>query len=101
MPLVVQIVPTRDKRGITKTRGTTVTREAVTMATKEGVEVSKGEDITPMRTKTRVVDPVAGEISTTPHRETTLLLPAVQVRIKVRTLVLMTWLLSLTMIPII
>ena len=59
MPLVVQIVPTRDKGGITKTRETKVTREVVTMATMEGVEVSRGEDITPMQTKTRVVDPVA------------------------------------------
>ena len=101
MPLVVQIVPTRDKGGITKTRGTTVTREVVTMATKEGVEASKGEDRTPMQTKTRVVDPVAGVIGTTPHRETTLPPPPVQVRIKVKTFVLMTWLLSLTMIPII
>ena len=101
MPLVVQIVPTWDKGAITKTRGTKVTREVVTMATKEGVEVSRGEDTTQMRTKTRVVDPVAGVIGTTPHRETTLLLPPVQVRIKVITFVLMTWLLSLTMIPII
>ena len=101
MPLVVQIVPTRDKGGITKTRGTTVTMEVVTMATMEGVEVSKGEDTTPMQTKTRVVDPVAGEANTTPHRETTLPPLPVQVRIKVRTFILMTWLLSLTMIPII
>ena len=101
MPLVVQIVPTRDKGGITKTRGTKVTREVVTMATKEEVEVSRGEDTTPMQTKTRVVDPVAGVIDITPHRATTLLLPPVLVRIKVRTFVLMTWLLSLTMIPII
>jgi hypothetical protein len=101
MPLVVQIVPTRDKGGITKTRGTTVTREVVTMATMEGVEASKGEDTTPMQTKTRVVDPVAGVIDTTPHRETTLPPPPVQVRIKVRTFMLMTWLLSLTTIPII
>ena len=87
MPLVVQIVPTRDKRGITKTRGTTVTREVVTMATMEGVEVSKGEDTTPMQIKTRVVDPVAGEIYTTPNRTTTLPPPPVQVRIKVRTFI--------------
>ena len=87
--------------GITKTRGTTVTREVVTMATMEGVEESKGEDTTPMQTKTRVVDPVAGVIVTTPHRETTLPPPPVQVKIKVRTFILMTWLLSLTMIPII
>ena len=101
MPLVIQIVPTRDKGGITKTRGTTVTREVVTMATKEGVEVSKGEDTTPMQTNTRVVDPVAGEINTTTHRETALPPPPpAQVRIKVRTFVLMTWLLSLTMISI-
>ena len=99
MPLVVQIVPTRDKGCITKTRRTTVTREVVTMATMEGVEVSRGEDTTPMQTKTRVVDPVAGEINTTPHKETTLPPPPVQVRIKVRTFVLMTWLLSSTMIP--
>ena len=66
MPLVVQIVKTRDKGGITKTRGTTVTREVVTMAIMEGVEVSRGEDTTLMQTKTRVVDPVAGEINTTP-----------------------------------
>ena len=72
MPLVVQIVPTRDKGGITKTKGTTVTREAVTKAAKEAVEVSRGEDTTPMRTKARVVDPVAGEINTTHHKETTL-----------------------------
>jgi hypothetical protein len=98
---VVQIVPTRDKGGITKTRGTTVTREVVTMATMEGVEVSKGEDTTPMQTKTRVRDPVAGVIVTTPHKETTLSPPPVQVRIKVRTFILVTWLLSLTMIPII
>ena len=71
MPLVVQIVPTRDKGGITKTWGTTVTREVVTMATMEGVEKSKGEDTTPMQTETRVVDPVAGEINTTPHKGTT------------------------------
>ena len=90
MPLVVQIVPTSDKGGITETRGTKVTREVVTMATKEVVEVSRGEDTTLMRTKTRVVDPVAGVIGTTPHRETTLLLPPVQVKIKVRTFVLMT-----------
>ena len=57
MPLVVQIVSTRDKEGITETRGTKVTREVV--------EVSRGEDTTPMRTKTRVVDPVAGVIGTT------------------------------------
>ena len=62
--------------GITKTRGTTVTREVVIKATKEVVEVSRGEDTTPMRTKTRVVDPVAGEINTTPHRET--ILPPLQ-----------------------
>ena len=99
MPLVVQIVPTRDKGGMPKTRGTTITREVVTMATKEGVEESKGEDTTPMQNETRVVDPVAGEINTTPHRETTLPPPPVQVRIKVRSFVLMTWLLSLTMIP--
>ena len=98
MPLVVQIVPTRDKGGITKTRGTTVTREVVTMATKEGVEVRKREDTTPMRTNTRVVDPVAGKTNITPHRETTLPPLPVQVRIKVRTFVLMTWLLCLTMI---
>ena len=97
----VQIVPTRDKGGITKTRGTTVTKEVVTMATKEGVEESRGEDTTPMRTKTRVVDPVAGVIVTTPHKETTLPPPPVQVKIKVRTFMLITWLLSLTMIPII
>ena len=92
MPLVVQIVPTRDKGRITKTRGTKVTREVVTKATKEGgrVEVSRGEDTTPMRTKTRVVDPVVGVIGTTPHRETSPLLPPVQVRIKVRTFVLIT-----------
>ena len=101
MPLVVQIVPTRDKRSITKTRGTKVTREVVTKATKEVVEVSREEDTTPMRTETRVVDPVAGVTDTTPHRETTFLLPPIWVRIKVRTFVLMTWLLSLTMIPII
>ena len=101
MPLVVQIVPTRDKGGITKTRGTKATREAVTKATKEVVDVSRGEDTTPMRTKTRIVDPVVGVTDTTPHRETTLLLPPVQVRIKVRTFVLITWLLSLMMIPII
>ena len=71
------------------------------MATMEGVEVSKGEDTTPMQTKTRVVDPVAGETNTTHHKETTLPPPPVQVRIKVRTIILMTWLLSLTMIPII
>ena len=88
MPLVVQIVPTRDKGGTTKTRGTTVTREVVTKATKEVVEVRRGEDTTPMRTKTRVVDPVAGVIVTTLHRETTLLLPPAQVRIKVGTFVL-------------
>ena len=46
MPLVVQIVPTRDKGGITKTRETKVTREVVTMAPMEGVEVSRGEDTT-------------------------------------------------------
>ena len=101
IPLVVQIVPTRDKGGITKTRGIMVTREVVTMTTKEGVEVSRGEDTTPMQTKTRVVDPVAGVIGTTPHRETTLPPPPIQVRIKVRTFILMTWLLSLTMISII
>ena len=72
MPLVVQIVPTRDKGDITKTRGTKVTRKVVTMAPMEGVVVSKGEDTTPMQTKTRVVDPVVGETNTTPHRETTL-----------------------------
>ena len=101
MPLVVQIVPTRDKGGITKTRGTTVTREVVTMATMEGVEASKGEDTTPMQTKTRVVDPVAGVIDTTPHKETTLPPPPAQVKIKIRTFMSITWLLSLTMIPII
>ena len=69
---MVQIVPTRDKGGITKTKVTQVTREVVTKATKEGVEVSRGEDTTPMRAKTRVVDPVAGEIGTTLHRETAL-----------------------------
>ena len=66
MPLVVQIVPTRDKGGITKTRGTKVTREVVTKATKEVVEVNRGKDTTPMRTKTRVVDPVVGVTDTTP-----------------------------------
>ena len=101
MPLVVQIVPTRDKGSITKTRGTKVTREVVTKATKEVVEVSREEDTTPMRTETRVVDPVAGVIGTTPHRETTLPPLPVQVRIKVRTFILMMWLLSLIMIPII
>ena len=100
MPLVVQIVPTRDKGDITKTRGTKVIREVVTMAPMEGVEVSRGEDTTPMQTKTRVVDPMAGETNTTPHRVTTLPPLPVQVRIKVRTFILMTWLLSLTMIPI-
>jgi hypothetical protein len=101
MPLVVQIVPTRDKGGITKTRETKVTREVVTMVPMEGVEVSRGEDTTLMQTKTRVVDPVAGETNTTHHKETTLPPPQAQVRIKVRTFTLMTWLLSLTMIPII
>ena len=97
MPLVVQIVPTRDKGGITKTRGTKVTRDVVTMAPMEGVEVSKGEDTTPMQTK--IVDPVARETNTTPHSETTLPPLPVQVRIKVRTFILITWLLSLTIIP--
>ena len=38
----------------------------VTKVTKEVVEVSRGEDTTPMRTKTRVVDPVVGVIGTNP-----------------------------------
>ena len=101
MPLVVQIVPTRDKGGITKTRGTKATREAVTKATKEVVEINRGADTTPMRTKTRVVDPVVGVTDIIPHRETSLLLPPVQVRIKVRTFILMTWLLFLILISII
>ena len=66
MPRMVQIVPTRDMGGITKTRVTKVTREGVTMATKEVVEVSRGADITPMRTNTRVRDPVVGVTDTTP-----------------------------------
>ena len=65
IPLVVQIVPTRDKGGITRTRVTKVTREVVTKATKEVVEVSRGEDTTPTQTKTRVVDPVVGVTDTT------------------------------------
>ena len=75
MPQMVQIVPTRDKGGITRTRVTKVTREVVTKATKEVVEVSRGADTTPMRTKTRAVDPVVGVTDTTPHRE-----PPVQFR---------------------
>ena len=98
---MVQIVPTRDKGGITRTRVTKVTRNVVTEATKEVVEVNRGEDTTPMRTKTRVVDLVAGITDTTPHKETSLLHPPVQVRIKVRTFVLMMRLLSSTMISII
>ena len=101
MPRMVQIVPTRVTGVITKTRVIKVTREEVTMATKEVVEVSRGADITQMRTKTRVGDPVVGVTDTTSHRETSLLLPPIQVRIKVRTFVLMTWLLSSTMISII
>ena len=93
MPLVVQIVPTRDKGEISRTR--------VTKVTKEVVEVSRGGDTTPMQTKTRVVGPVVGVTDTTPHRETSLLLLPLQVRIKVRTFVLMTWLLSLIMMFII
>ena len=106
---MVQIVPTRVTGEITRTRVTKVTREAVTkvtkevitMATKEGVEVSRGGDTTPMQTKTRVVGPGVGVIVTTPHRETTLPPPPVQVRIKVRTFVLMAWLSSLIMMSII
>ena len=58
MPLVVQIVPTRDKGEISRTR--------VTKVTKEVVEVSRGGDTTPMRTKTRVVGPVVGVTDITP-----------------------------------
>ena len=83
------------------TKITKVTKEVVTKVTKEVVEVSRREDITPMQTQTRVVDPVAGETNTTPHRETFPLLLPLQIRIKVRTFVLMTWLLSLIMISII
>ena len=59
---MVQIVPTRDVGVITRTKVTKVTRELV--------EVSRGEDITPMQTKTRVVGPVVGATVTNPHRET-------------------------------
>ena len=78
-----------------------ITRTRVTKVTKEVVEISRGGDTTPMRTKTRVVDPMVGVTDTTPHRKTSLLLSPVQVKIKVRTFVLMTWLLSSTMISII
>ena len=56
---MVQIVPTRVTGGITKTRVTKVIREAVTKVIREAAEVSKGGDITPMRTKTRVVGSVS------------------------------------------
>ena len=52
--------------GNTQNQGEKVTREVVTKATMEGVEVSRGEDTTPMRTKIRVVDPVVGVTDTTP-----------------------------------
>ena len=56
--------------GNNQNQGNQGNTEVVTKATKKVVEVSRGWDISPIRTKTRVLGPVVGVIDTTPHRET-------------------------------